>query len=107
MPPQKKKSNLAKRNVNAICLEQEDKLDHKTSELYGYIRNLRGVNSLRQQPSIIVTESPVKTVLSSYPNLQHSEKKPAIFKNLIDALVAAPPHSTVLVDRNCDTKDNK
>ena len=101
----KKKSKLEEKNVNAFCLEQEDKLDYETSELFGYIRNLRGINSLRQKPSIIVTESPIKTVLSSYPNLQHSKKKPTIFKNLIDALVAAPPHSTVLVDMNCDLSE--
>ena len=105
IPPQKKsnkKSKPAEKNVNSICLEQRDKVEHETSELFGYIRNLRGINSLRQKPSIIVTESPIKTVLSSYPNLQHSKKKPTIFKNLIDALVAAPPHSTVLVDMSCD-----
>ena len=56
---------------------------------YGYIENLRGVNSLRQPPSIVVSLDPVETILAKYPNLIHTAENPVIFQNLVEAVNTA------------------
>ena len=63
---------------------------------------VRGVNSLRQPPSIVVTLDPVASVITKYPNLQHTIESPKIFTNLVDALQQCPNQCTLLVDMPCD-----
>ena len=69
---------------------------------YCYVKTVRGINSLRQPPSIVVTLDPVASVITKYPNLQHTIESPKIFTNLVDALQQCQNQCTLLVDMPCD-----